>query len=295
MTTNAHTDAPIRLISMPFHLGRTGEGLAAGPDAILRGIAGDHAVIDSIATSRIPAVEDDSSEIACIFEINRRLSREVASSLEAGSFPLVLSGNCSCCLGTVTGLRSPRPAVVWFDAHYDSNTADTTRSGFFDGMAGAVLTGHTFVGMAESIPGFRPVRDSDVIMAGVRDFEPHERDQLGEFPVTWILGDDLRAEGAAALDAPLRELEPADIYLHVDVDSIDAEEGRVNRYAAPGGPSLKQLCESIEAVFATGKVRSAAVTAYDPDSDPDGRGLNSATAVVRTITAAAGRSNERPG
>jgi len=277
--------APIKFITMPFHLGRPGGGMAAGPETILTALKetdrGD------LATSTIPPVDDDSSEVACIFEVNRRLAQEVAQTIRSGALPLILSGNCNCCLGTVAGMQSPRAGAVWFDAHTDFNTPDTTRSGFFDGMAAAILTGHAYSAMAASIPGFRPVLTGDVIMAGVRDFEAHERGQLTDFPATWILGDELRAAGADAISDALGGLESNDIYLHVDVDSIDASEGRANRYAAPGGPTLEQVCDSIEVIFATGKVRAVAVTAYDPESDRDGRALKCATAVVQTIDSAA--------
>jgi arginase len=278
----------IKLISMPFHLGRPGGGMAAGPETILHALdSADVGDLGTVGTATVPSVDDARGEIACIFEVNRRLSEEVAKTIAAGAFPLILSGNCNCCLGTVAGIPSPRTAAVWFDAHTDFNTADTTRSGFFDGMAAAVLTGETFNAMALSIPGFQPVFERDVIMAGVRDIEPHERERIETGAATWILGDEMRTAGAAALEASLRGLEPNHIYLHVDLDSIDSSEGRVNKYAAPGGPSLEQVCESIDATFATGKVRAAAVTAYDPESDGDGRALSCAVQVVRTIAAAA--------
>jgi len=275
---------------MPFHLGRTGGGLAAGPHAILQAVqeAGAKAGSGTFPTSTIPQVDDDRGEIACIFEVNRRLSEEVARTIATGAFPLTLSGNCSCCLGIVAGIGSPRAAVVWFDAHTDFNTPETTRSGFFDGMAAAVLTGHSFNAMASSIPGFRQVLEGDLVMAGVRDIEPHEPALIKASGATWIFGDGLRAAGSGALQAALRRLVPDDIYLHVDLDSIDASEGTPNRYAAPGGPTLAQVCDSIELIFATGKVRAAAITAFDPESDGDGRALRCATTVLRTIAAAAG-------
>lgn len=274
------------LILMPFHLGRPGGGLAAGPETILKSLRAGGDGFDAPAAS-ISGVDDDRGEIACIFEVNRRLAREVGEALDAELFPLVLSGNCNCCLGIVAGIGSPHTAAVWLDAHTDFNTAETTRSGFFDGMAAAVMTGATFSAMAASIPGWQPVPANEVVMVGVRDFEPHEREHVETTGATWILGDEMRSAGGRALEDAVRSLESENIYLHFDLDAIDAAEGRANRYAAPDGPSLTQVCESIELVFATGKVRAAAVTAYDPTSDGDGRALSCATTVVKTIAAAA--------
>ena len=288
MGHNSLMGTPIKFITMPFHLGRPGGGMAAGPDAILGALK--DGVLDDADTATIPAVDDDRGEIACIFEVNRRLSEEVAETITSGAFPIVLSGNCNCCLGTVAGMRSARAGAVWFDAHTDFNTPDTTRSGFFDGMAAAILTGHAYKAMAASIPGFSPLLDRHVVMAGARDFEPHERDQLTAFTANWILGDELRDAGPDAIKDASQSLEPNDVYLHVDVDSIDAIEGGFNRYASPGGPTLKQVCDSIDAIFATGKVRAAAVTAYDPEWDTDGRALRCATEVVRTIAPASRRA-----
>jgi len=121
-----------------------------------------------------------------------------------------------------------------------------------------------------------------VVLVGVRDVEPHQRAPLDASELRVLAGRDFTAaELAAALDA-LRRSVPR-VYLHVDLDSLDPSEGRANRFAADGGLSLAQLEEAIELVFARFEVVAAALTAYDPEVDEDGRMAVSARAVLGAV------------
>ena len=72
-----------------------------------------------------------ATEIASTFELGAALAGGVAEAVKAGTFPLVLSGNCGpAALGCVGGLQS-HMNIFWFDAHGDFNTPETTRSGFW--------------------------------------------------------------------------------------------------------------------------------------------------------------------
>jgi Arginase family len=104
---------------------------------------------------------------------------ELRAAAEEGAFPLVLAGNCNSCPGTVAGLDPAAAAVgvVWFDAHPDFDTPDRSL-GFFDGMGLAILTGNGWDLLRATIPGFVPVAERDVVLVGVRDFEPHQRASL---------------------------------------------------------------------------------------------------------------------
>ena len=74
------------------------------------------------------------------------------------------------------------------------------------------------------------------------------------------------------------------VYLHVDLDALDAGVARANRYAAPGGPILERLLAALEAVFDRFTVAAAAITAYDPTTDHvDGSSAAAARAVAQTI------------
>ena len=76
------------------------------------------------------------------FELMGAIAAEVARATADGELPIVLAGNCTSSVGTVAGLGSARVGVVWFDSHGDFNTPETTTTGFLDGMAVAILTGH---------------------------------------------------------------------------------------------------------------------------------------------------------
>ncbi len=73
------------------------------------------------------------------------------------------------------------------------------------------------------------------------------------------------------------------MYLHLDLDAIDVDDARANKYAAPGGPSLQRLLDCIRQATERLTIAGAAITAYDPAFDPDARTLTAARAVVRTI------------
>lgn len=232
-----------------------------------------------VALDVVPAVDERRPEIARVIELDRRLAHHVRAAVEQDAFPLVLAGNCNSCLGTVAGLKSNRLGVVWFDAHADFDTPDDNLSGFFDVMALSTLTGASWRALRESIPNFKAVQERDVVLAAVRDLEPYQQERLARSRVTTVPGAVPAEQLDMALDDLRRHVEQ--VYLHVDLDALDIAEGQANQYAAAGGPSLAGLLRAIDVVFAKFAVAGAALTAYDPTFDPDGR----AKAAARTLVA----------
>lgn len=234
-----------------------------------------------VTAAEIDPVDESDAEIARVIELVRRLSDEVRTAAERGAFPLVLAGNCNSCLGTVAGVGGEGLGVVWFDAHADFDDPDDNTSGFFDVMGLAMLTGRGWPALRATIPGHRPVPEADVVLAGVRDLEPYQRGRLESSAVQAVPGaiDPARfAELVAALSARVSR-----IYLHVDLDALDAGEARANRYAASGGPSLDRLLGCIRLVCESFTVAAAAITAYDPALDGDGHTLRAARSIAAEI------------
>jgi arginase len=258
-------------IQVPYHLGHGEGGLAAGVAPLAEAVAAKPEVV------RVERGGPLHNEIAASFDVVRALATRVR---QTRGFPLVLAANCHSSLGTVAGLRSD-VGVVWFDAHGDFNTPDTTESGFFDGMALAMLTGSGWRVLRESVEGLRPVPEERVVLVGARDLDEPEREQLDASRIARPA----LAELPQALDA-LRELVDA-VYVHVDLDVLDPSVGRANWFAADDGLLLPELLDAIDAIAERFTIRAAALTAYAPECDPERAIPAAAREIARHLTRSA--------
>jgi arginase len=157
----------------------------------------------------------------------------------------VISGDCSTALGTMAGLQHAGldPAVVWFDAHADVQTLETTTSGYLGGLPLRILAGYRPELIAQGLR-LRPVPEDRITLVGARDLDPPEVDYLA---------------GAAIGRAEVATLTPAAVpdgplYVHIDVDVIDPGALPGLRYPAPGGPSAAEVAAALGALLATGRV-----------------------------------------
>ena len=290
----------IHLIRVPYDSGHRGLRMGRGP---LR--FAEHGVADrlraaghDVTESVIDVPAPFPTEVGTSFALYRPLSDEVRATIARGAFPMVLAGNCGSALGTVSGLRSlPNVdddgdvGVVWLDAHADFNTPETTTSGFLDGQMLSALTGGCWRALTASIPGFRAVSDAHVVLVGARDLDGAEETALTASRVTWVRSAAVREAGAAAA------LEPAlvtlaqrvsRVYLHIDLDVHDPAEVRANQYAAPDGLSAAAIREVVRCVAHHLPIVAAALTAYDPTSDPEGRMLDVGMQLIQYIGTTAG-------
>lgn len=275
----------IELIAVPFDSAHRALRMGAGPSHLLA--AGLPAMLaraghDVSITTLQPAGEW-RAEIATAFELAIAIAARVRSARAAAHLPIVLAGNCMASLGVVAGLGAGT-GVLWYDAHGDFNTPETTAGGFLDGMAVATITGRCWSAIAARVPGFTPVPAVDVWLLGTRDLDVAEEAALVASPITIV--------PARSVDAGLgarvaREHSAASqLYVHLDLDVMDPADGRVNRYAADDGVPLAALQASLGSL-----VRPAALTlsAYDPGFDVDGRVCAAAFGAIESFVAAAVR------
>ncbi len=274
----------IQLLTVPYDSGHHGVRMGAGPDHLLK--AGLEAHLDraghhvSVEQVKAPA-SDIPTEIATAFELARILSGSVHRALELNRLPVVLAGNCMTALGTIAGIRSAEPGIIWFDAHGDFNTPETTVGGFLDGMALTTATGRCWAQLASSIRGFQPVNDRNVLMLGARDLDPLEASALNSSDVAWLSPEDMRQSLDPALDALRARVRT--VYIHLDLDVLDPSVGKANSYAAPGGLTLEELRTTLGRIVQRFRVGAVALTAYDPACDDDGRVARAAFDVLETI------------
>lgn len=273
----------IELFVVPYDSGMRAARMGAGPERLIESGLADrlaergHEV--SVTTIELP---DGffNSEISAAFNLYRQLADGVRRAFARDAFPIVLSGNCNSCLGTTAGIEQEL-GVIWFDAHADFNTPDTTLSGFLDGMALSVLTGRCFHQLTETIPGFHTVSDDRVLLVGARDLDASEDAALNASGVTRVPAATVTSELASALRSLRQRWE--NVYLHLDLDVLDSSEGKANAYAVGGGLSVAQLEDAVRTLAREVRVRAVALTAYDPRADIDGRAGEAAMKVLLTV------------
>ena len=263
--------ADVQVTAVAYDSAHRARRMGAGPTQLIaRGLLERMREAGRNADLRELAPSDGSwvAEIGTAFDLDRQLAAAVAAARTRGAFPLTLAGNCITSVGTVAGLGG-RTGVLWFDAHGDFNTPETTVGGFLDGMALATVVGRCWVGLAGGVPGFVPIAEENVVLVGARDLDPAEAEQLAGSAVTHLRTDEAPARLETELSALARRVDQ--LYVHVDLDVLDAGEGRVNAYS--GGPGLTRA-ELLDAIATAGRcchVAAGAITAYDPGYDADGR------------------------
>ncbi|HKH49751.1 MAG TPA: arginase family protein [Thermoanaerobaculia bacterium] len=281
----------VELLLVPYDTALRGWRMGAGPEHLLQAglISRLEALGHAVSSSVIMTVRDAPAEIGTAFELMRLVAQRVRAAREQGRFPLVLSGNCNTAPGTLAGLTPASRAVFWFDAHADCNTPDTTSSGFLDGTALATAMGWCWRQMTSSIPGFQPVSDHSVVLLGARDVDPLEAELMSRSAVRVLAPGSLRDGGLARQIASIRpQVDLA--YVHCDLDALDPAEGRANPFAVAGGLTVAEIESAVREIGRSVPLKAAAVTAYAPEYDADGRIAEAALRIIESLLAAAARS-----
>ena len=183
------------------------------------------------------------------------LYRHLADRVAAETSPVVFAGDCVAAIGVLAGLQRAGidPTLVWFDAHGDFHTWQTTQSGFLGGMPLAMIVGR---GEQTIVDGaaLAPLDERRVVLVGARDLDPGEDEAVAASAMTVLsMADVIR------LDPP-----PGALHVHVDLDVVDPREMPAHNYPAPGGPSLREMQGALAHLAATGRVAAVSFSTWNP-------------------------------
>ena len=228
-STDRVSKSRISLIALPYDSGRLDTRMGGGPGAILeRGLAEQlRSKQFDVAVTSIRLPDRFWTEGSALGELQRQAALAVREAVSRDARPLLISGNCGPAALAATAVLGPKATgVIWFDAHGDFNTPETSASGFLDGMALRQRLAH-------------------IVQIGVREVEPEEASHLEQSGITRIGPNDL-----ARLREVVGELAKrvGQVYVHVDVDVLDLSEGWANTYACRGGLTLEDLYGALEMI-----------------------------------------------
>ena len=268
----------VRLIQVPYDSGLREQRMGRGPACFVEhgAVARLSEVAGSVETSVVEPGDGYPMEMALTFDLYRSVAAQVSAAHDAGQFPLVLAGNCHTMVGVLAGHGEREVALIWFDAHGDINTPETTTSGLLDGMPVAMITGRCWTAMTGTIPGFRLLPDDRVALVGVRDLDEAEAGLLEASAIRLVPWEQIRDSGASVALAPVLDSWSGrvdGVHIHIDLDVHDPACVPANPYQPAGGSSPEQVRDCVQAIAGKLPVVGATVTAYDPAADPEGKGL----------------------
>jgi len=231
--------------------------------------------------------------IGKVLAVCEGLSSAVKSELNSNNFPLVLSGDHSSALGTISGVKCAYPGkrvgVVWIDAHADIHSPHTTPSGNIHGMPLAAALAddnldrkinevsdetHTNWEAMKNIGGITPkILHDDVVYFGVRDTEEPEDYAIEKNGIKNYMVHEVRYRGMqTCIDEALDRLKNCDvIYISFDVDSMDCDLiSKGTGTPVSKGFDQQEIIEIINGIIKSGKVACVELVEVNPCLDNKG-------------------------
>ncbi len=246
--------------------------------------------------------------IGKVLAVCEGLSNEVKSCLTNGGFPLVLSGDHSSALGSISGVKCAYPdkriGVVWIDAHADIHSPYTTPSGNIHGMPLAAAladdnmdrsvnkvseTTETNWQAMKNIGGITPkILHDDLVYFGVRDTEEPEDYTIAKNGIKNYKVEEVRYRGMeVCLAETLERLKNCDyIYISFDVDSMDCDLiSKGTGTPVSKGFDQHEIKQIINGIVKSGKVTCVELVEVNPCLDNKGNVMaETAFEVLENIT-----------
>ncbi len=191
--------------------------------------------------------------------IVRDRMREVLATVTGPA--VVVGGDCGVELAAVEHVAEDA-AVVWFDAHPDLNTPESSPSGAFTGMVLRTLLGDG----ADALVPATPLDPSRVILAGARSFDDGESEYVATTGIRTLPAEELSSDGlVAAVEATGAE----SVYVHIDLDVLDPADLTGLGYPEPFGVRATALVEALRGLLARFPLAGAGITEFAPASLAD--------------------------
>lgn len=298
---------PVHIIGVPLDLGASRRGTDAGPSALR--VAGLRKAIGKLGyevtvESDIPVPTMETRQLARmearfkdeILEVCTNVAATTLKTLQSGQIPLVIGGDHSIAMGTVSGVsayfreKKEDIGLIWFDAHGDMNLPGTSPSGNIHGMPLAHLLGHGDKELSNILDQCPAVKAENVVLIGIRDIDDHERELIRNTGVTAFTMRDIDELGMTHVcreSLRIVNTDTAGFHISFDVDGCDPSVIPGSGTLVPGGVSFREAHQLLENCADTGRMTSMEVVELNPFLD---QANVSAERTVLLIQSAFGRN-----
>jgi arginase len=296
----------IAIIGAPLDLGAGRRGVDMGPSAVrlanlnsrLASLGWQVEDLGNVAVSQQESEPEGPTNAKYLPQITAtctRLATMVEQAMDRGCVPLVLGGDHSVAVGTVSGVSSHlrkkggKLGMIWIDAHADMNTPETSPSGNVHGMPLACCIG---MGPPEltHIFGYAPKIDPrNVVLIGIRSVDEAERKHVQQSGVHTFTMRDIDERGLhTVMEQAARFASDGTAGFHVsfDMDSVDPQEAPGVGTPVKGGITYREAHLAMELLCDCGRITSMEVVEVNPVIDEANR---TAALAVELVMSAMGQ------
>ncbi|ARD48085.1 arginase [Sporosarcina sp. P33] len=274
----------ISLIGVPVDLGQSRRGVDMGPSAIRyagaieRLLALGHRVTDEGNIAVSPVHNDRSTTAGLrnlqeVTEAAEQLAQSVSGIVRKKRFPLILGGDHSIAIGTLAGLADHyhNLGVIWYDAHADMNTVETSPSGNIHGMPLAVSMGLGHEKLVNVHHDGAKIIPQNVVIIGARSVDPGERALIKEKGIKVFTMHEIDRFGMSAVIRQTLEhfasRQVDGVHLSLDLDGLDPLYTPGVGTPVPGGITYRESHLAMELLQDANVITSAEFVEVNPMLD----------------------------
>ena len=253
-----------------------------------------------------PVVNDYAKRIKGIYALNERIAKEIQKTLKSDEIPIVLAGDHSSALGTISGIKMAHPdkrlGVIWIDAHADLHSPYTTPSGNMHGMPLSCVLAEDnkdrqqnkpddetveYWDKLKSLGGISPkIQYNDLVFIALRDYEPPEEFLIKKNKIRIFSLQEIRKKAVerVAIDS-LNYLDHCDIiYVSFDVDSMDSRISSGTGTPVPNGITEKEAGNLIYYIMRSKKIVCFEMVEINPTLDKENLMAENAFEILQKAT-----------
>ncbi|MFD1019110.1 arginase [Thalassobacillus hwangdonensis] len=290
----------ISILGVPMDLGQNRRGVDMGPSAIryagvierLEKLKLDIDDLGDVAIPRPnrkePQMQDNLRNLKEVAEGNELLAEKVDQIVSEGSFPLILGGDHSIAMGTLAGVSKhyENLGVIWYDAHGDLNSSETSPSGNIHGMPLAVSLGIGHERLV-NIHGYQPkLKPENIVIVGARSLDEGERELIKERGIKVFTMHEVDRMGMTQVMKEtvdyLRDRTDG-VHLSLDLDGLDPSDAPGVGTPVMGGMSYRESHLAMEMLQESGMITSAEFVEVNPILDEKNKTADTAVGLMGSL------------